>query len=94
MKTIWKYELLTTDEQTMRIPKGAFVLCVQMQYDKPCLWALVDLDAERENRTFTTVGTGHQHDAKFWLGLQYIGTYQLYDGKIVAHVFEKTLPEL
>ena len=84
MKTIWKYEVNPYSEQ--RLPKGAEVLSVQVQKDKPCIWVLVDPSNEKELRVFRVYGTGHElpdNPGKF------IGTFQLFDGDLVFHVFEE-----
>lgn len=86
METIWKYELETLDLFDVDMPIGAKPLTVQMQNEKPCLWALVDSGKNKEKRTFSIYGTGHivnsaQHKI-------YIGTYQLMDGGLVFHLFE------
>lgn len=42
MKSIWKYELEITDEQTVKLPAGSVVLSVAAQGCKLCMWARVD----------------------------------------------------
>lgn len=71
--------------QPLKMPRGAKVLTVQTQGGEPQLWATVDRDAPSVNRTFVTYGTGHEMSEDL---LDYIGTYQLYDGTLVFHVFE------
>lgn len=66
------------------MPKGAAILCVQMQDDKPQIWALVNPDAEEERREFRRVGTGWE--PKNISTHQYRGTYQ--DPPFVWHLFE------
>jgi len=58
-KQIWKYPLETTDGQTIRMPKDSQILCVQTQFDRPCLWALVDPNQPLEDRHILIFGTGH-----------------------------------
>lgn len=89
MQVIWKAQLQCTDKQTIDLPKGAEVLCVQTQNELPCIWFLVsDVDSiHKEPRTFYIYGTGHKHEA-IGDGL-YIGTFQLQGGKLVFHVFEE-----
>jgi hypothetical protein len=84
--TIWKYQLVTTDIQTVTMPEGADVLCVQTQDDVPCLWVLVDPKRPSVTRRFRTHGTGHPVDASVG---RYVGTYQLLGGNLVFHVFEE-----
>lgn len=87
-KTIWKFELETRDDQEIKMPIGAQVLTVQMQFGTPCLWALVDPNKEKETRTFEVVGTGHEIDYSLTTR-GYIGTYQLAQGQLIFHVFER-----
>lgn len=84
MKTIWKYELETIDYQEVEIPFEAKILTVQVQHGKPCIWCLCDPNNLKQLRGITTIGTGHEKDD---IEGTYIGTYQLYDGGIVFHVF-------
>ena len=86
-QAIWKFPLATTDRQVVNLPVGAKVLTVQAQFDKPCLWALVDVDAgaKTSGRAFLAYGTGHEHEG---VDGDYVGTYQLHGGRLVFHVFE------
>jgi len=69
------------------MPKGAEVLCVQMQDGIPCMWAMVDTSTmERERRLFRILGTGHPADNDVG---KYVGTYQMMGGSLVFHVFEE-----
>jgi hypothetical protein len=86
MKTVWKYTL-TGPQKSFSIPKGARILTVQAQHSNPCLWMLVDTEAEEERRYFKAYGTGHKIDVGVHEGM-YLGTVQL-DG-LVFHVFEVT----
>jgi len=84
---IWKYQF---DGATSmwRIPKGAEILCVQLQYGKPCIWAKVDPDAEPETRMFQIHPTGQDMGSGTF---KYVGTYQIageFSECYVWHVFE------
>lgn len=91
-KTIWKYELKTEDIQSVTMPKGGTILTLQTQNDNPCLWVLVDPNAEKEVRGFMIYGTGHIIPTEPYPHT-YIGTYQHLNG-LVFHVFEFTTPLL
>jgi hypothetical protein len=84
-KTIWKWAI-GLGETTVKIPVGAELLTIQEQYGEPCLWALVDPSAEKEERFFRTYGSGHP--VKDVPG-KYVGTFQLKNGSFVFHVFEE-----
>ena len=86
-KSIWKFPLETEDTTTIIMPENAEILTVQVQRDIVCLWALVDPNASREPRTIQIIGTGHPIDGK--VNRKYIGTYQLMEGALVFHVFER-----
>jgi hypothetical protein len=89
MTTIWKYDLFEVDEQEITIPFGYELLSVQVQNGQVCLWAKVEPKNELDKVTIIIHGTGHPaddtHNAKF------IGTFQLYGGSFVGHVFAISL---
>jgi hypothetical protein len=84
--TIWKYPLVVVDEQTVQMPAMATMLCVQLQQESPCLWALVDEINPKTQRRILIRGTGH--DASGIVGYRYIGTFQMLEGRLVFHVFD------
>lgn len=82
MLLIYKYDLPTGYGCTIKMSKGAQVLCLQIQGHTPRIWALVNPDEKRiEDRTFRIFGTGHSipNDKS----LRYIGTYQELGGALV-----------
>lgn len=85
MRTIWKYELEITDFQTLQIPGGAELLCVQVQFGKPCLWALVEPHFDKTPRTIAIRGTGHPFEIPMPV---YVDTFQMNGGMLVFHAFE------
>lgn len=83
MKAVYKYNLHPYARNMM--PVGAKPLSVHAQGNDLCLWALVDTEAELENREFVIVGTGHEvHDHAG----EFIGSALLAGGTLVLHVFE------
>lgn len=84
MKTIWKFQLGLTANQTLMMPKDAKILCAQTQNDIPQLWALVESDNTEEERFIEIYGTGHKVLEK----RKYISTIQLEGGSFIYHVFE------
>ena len=84
MKSIWKAELTVTGEITVRVPKGAKALCVQVQRGKPCVWFVCETTAELEERKVYIYGTGHPLESPTG---NYIGTFQLEGGALVFHAF-------
>jgi hypothetical protein len=92
MKKIWKFELHLWEglRQVIKMPKDATVLCAQTQTIATGLptimfWATVDPDAEKEERTFRIIGTGH--DIEEYDSLVFIDTVQT--PPYVWHVFEE-----
>ena len=83
MKTIYKYQLETTDQQTITMPVGSEIISLHIQHGVPCIWVKVDIGNEVGDRTFGTFGTGHPLPEN---NLEFIGTYQ--KDQFVFHVFE------
>jgi hypothetical protein len=86
MKTIYKYELSVEDNQIIKMPDGAKFLSLQTQNENPCIWMLVDTENKLVDIHFVTYGTGHE--IKSGLG-EFVGTYQLNNGRLVFHVFKQ-----
>lgn len=85
MKKIFKYELPIIGLNQIQMPVGSKLLCVQMQGDVICLWALVDPDRLNWEVRIMVIGTGHEVESN----LHYIGTVQQLGGTIVWHIFEE-----
>jgi hypothetical protein len=89
MRTIWKFNIQVTDEQDVKMPRGAELLSVGEQ-DRLTpttlqLWALVDPDAEPRPRRIVIEGTGHPTEMN---KDQFIGTVLSFGGQLVWHVFD------
>jgi hypothetical protein len=85
VKRILKYPVPIEDEFDLTMRRGAKLLSVQTQGDKPFLWALVDQRAECCVRHFRVIGTGNPVKEE---PLVYIGTFQMHNGGLVFHLFE------
>lgn len=83
--TIWKFPIELFERQEIRMPAGAQLLDVRLQFDVPVLWALVDPGAEMVSRSIFTAGTGMQTSP----GGRYVGTFQMHGGGLVFHVFDE-----
>lgn len=83
---------------TFKMIKNAEILNVQTQFTNESdgygiqpmglgrIWVLVDeTETETEERNFILVETGDSFDID---NKKYIGTYQVFGGKIVLHLFE------
>lgn len=85
-KVIWKFNFHVKDQVKIEMPKGAEILTVQNQYEMPTVWAIADPMAPKELRHFELLGTGQDIDTT---GKKYIGTFQMSEGTLVWHLFEK-----
>ena len=93
-RQIWKYSTVEDGFRTtftIKLPKGAEILSVQTDQkdNRPCIWALVDPEAESEDRHFELFGTGHDIYCDIGIERKYIGTYQYQGGAFVGHIFER-----
>lgn len=92
---VFEYQLEVADYQTIEMPAGARVLHVAIQAtalgEAPCIWALVNPDAEPVTRVFHTRGTGHELDIPQG-EREHLGTYMLAGGAFVGHVFGRRCP--
>jgi len=86
MRTIWKFDLQVSDKVTIEMPKGAVILSIQVQHGIAKMWAEVITDMPKVKRTFETIGTGREIAPG---PMTYIGTYMIYDGSLVYHVYER-----
>lgn len=88
MKQIWKFALSISGEQCVVMPRGAEILCVQMQHNQPQLWALCDPGQPNgAPRTISIHGTGNNVPDNPG---RYIGTFQMSGGALIWHAFEVT----
>lgn len=84
MITIYKYPLSITDIQTVKMPKGATILCAMDQNGTLCIWAEVNPANELEDRHIEVFGTGHPIDTN---SRAYIAS--VVQGAYVWHVFQR-----
>jgi hypothetical protein len=90
MKLIYKYTLDIIDYQEIEIPKCAIIRALQTQDGGPKLWVEVDSNQIVEIRRFEIFGTGHIIMEDMGVSREYIGTFQVRDGALVFHVYERT----
>lgn len=86
-KRVFKYVIEVSGFQEVEMPSGADILTAQIQYDKICLWALVNDDNPKEKRRIIVAGTGHPIEYEGILA--FIGTIQELNGQLIWHVFEE-----
>lgn len=85
MKTIWKVEVDVAQDVPIRVPKGARILTLHVQHDRPCIWFLCDPKAEMVERKIFWYGNGHPVPDRPG---EYLGTILLHNGTLVFHAFE------
>ncbi len=83
MKTIFKYQLALTDEQTISLPVDAKILSIQEQGEYIFAWVSLDTDQPKWGRKIYIAGTGNSFDCE---SLRHITTLQM--GDMVWHFFE------
>ena len=86
-KVIYKYKLDNPNETRIIMPEATEILCVQMQFGSPVIWAMVDPDLPPQERVFEILGTGKAMEGN--VNRKYIGTFQMGEGRLVFHVFEE-----
>lgn len=84
MRTIYKYECTVAGKFTLNLPVDSVILDVQVQNDRPCIWAVVEPDNPTTTREFQWAVTGGNPPENSL----YHSTVQLAGGEYVAHLFE------
>lgn len=86
MRKIYKYKLKITGEQILILPKESIILTIQCIGDIPYVWAQIDtIINETEERYILIFATGETLPD---IEMEYIGTYQIFNGIEVHHIFE------
>lgn len=88
MRTIHKYSLELTDFQYVQIPEGYAILSVEMQRDKPILYAIVESTAKLTTVGVVIKGTGHLFEEDVGV-VDFINTINVHEGRLMFHVFAK-----
>ena len=87
IRKIFKYEIQGQDRFTIQMPKGAVILCVQVQDRNAFIWAEVDPVATPEERVFELFITGGEIFYDMGVERKYIGTFQACS--YVYHLYER-----
>ncbi len=88
MRKVYKYPVSSINPCICQMPYNAEILSVHVQYNNPCIWALVDPYEELVDREIYVYGTGHDVPDHV-INMQYVGTFLLSDGNLVFHVWAK-----
>lgn len=86
VRKVFKYPLIVTDRQPVRIPVGHEFISLGVQDDTACLWAIVDPLQDLETIQILIHGTGH---TIYETAGEFLGTFQLADGKFTGHVWKE-----
>lgn len=89
-KVIYKYPILIQSIQHIKLPVNTKILCVQSQNNNAFIWALVHPENLMQERRFELFSTGETIGCDMGIDRQYIGTFQLFNGSYVGHLFERT----
>lgn len=89
MKTIHKYPVEILDRSIIEMPVGAEILSVHTQGGKPMVWAIVDSEANVEQRYMELFGTGHPIPVDIGIDRKFIGTFLIGNDSHVFHLFER-----
>ncbi len=81
---IYKYEIEIKDRFQLILPEKSRILSVQLRYDVPMLWALVDPDNYTIPYFFSAYGTGDKMDENLYH--KYICTLAM--NPYVWHLFQ------
>ncbi len=86
-RTIYKYQIPVKEEFTLSLPKGAKVLRVEDQDGLFWMWALIDTNADLEERHFCSVKTGGTVP---YGPLEYLGFCKIFiQQELGLYIFEK-----
>ena len=86
---VYKYRIEAISTFTVSMPASAKVLSAQIKHGTPYMWALTREEDRPVNRVFHLVGTGHPLPDNKIHDWQYISTFQMENGNIIAHLFEE-----
>jgi len=88
MKTIYKYQIEITDEQSISLPAEAEILSVVAKDDDVFIYAMLDTNAlDCKPRRLAIFGTGNPIPEDY---IRFIGTVTTHEGRLVWHIFEVT----
>lgn len=86
MSTIYKYTITIADKFTLKLPRDAIVLSLQLRYDSPVMWCKINKGSRLVDTNFRWYSTGESIEENLYLS--YKGTLQLSSGH-VYHLFQE-----
>lgn len=85
MARILKHEIPAASEFTLPLHEGSKLLKLAVVNEKPYIWALEDESNPKRGVKFRVVMTGEESNIDLFM--LYIGTFILYNGSFVGHLF-------
>lgn len=86
-KVIYKYEISLAARHILKLPRNSKILSLQVQnIHIPCIWVLHDPKEKSVIWEFKIFTTGEEIKEKLF-EKDYIGTFQMYEGAFVGHLF-------
>ena len=88
MARILKHEIPTASEFTLPLHEGSKLLKLDVVNEKVYIWALEDESKPKRGVKFRVAMTGEELNLDLFM--LYIGTFILYNGSFVGHLFMDT----
>lgn len=88
MIRILKHEIPASSEFTLPLHEGSCLLKLAVINEKAYIWVQEDESKVQRDVKFRLVGTGEE--IRFNPSIMYIGTFILYNGSFVGHLFVDT----
>ena len=88
-KQILKFPLKVNDRTIVEMTEGSEILSVISYNNQPMVCALCPMEGVKENRYFEVYNTGISIGTDMGINRKFIGTAQLNNSAIEAHVFER-----
>lgn len=85
MRAVFKYTLQLLKWQTIAIPVGGKILCIDAQSNEPCMW--VDVDTYETNRIDVSIEIYCTGEFFPDGNKEYLGTFQI-QGGYVYHAYK------
>ena len=86
MKSVQKHLLSIVDDQAVRMRKDAEILSVGLEYGVPYLYAIEDMEKEKEDVMLFMCSTERTQDS---IDHKYVGTFKLPSDLKACHLFLK-----
>lgn len=86
MRAVFKYTLQLLKWQTIAIPVGGKILCIDAQSNEPCMW--VEVDTFETNRILVSIELYCTGESFSDANREYLGTFQIEAGAYVYHVYK------